>query len=479
MGEYIERIGLIARHEMLSGFKEHRSIVAIAMLAVLSVTGVWLGWQEYIARRTDEGAFAIRERQRWLEQGTHSPHAGAHHGVYVFQPQGALSAIEQGITGWFGAVVFLEAHHRNFFRFPPVEDRGTPHRFGQLSIAALIEILLPLVIVAYAYGAIARDRETGILPMLMAQGTRPAYLLVGKMIGVLTIVGIAFFPAIVLSAVLGWQYSQMIPLVKIAAVYTGYLIQIIAIVIIISTVSKSMPRALLFCILFWLWNCAVAPRLGVSIAAVLNPAPDALEIQAAATEEVTDRPTLWDRREQLNQRFLREYGVSSIKDLPVNPDGILLLEQEEQDTRASASGVERVYSDHRKQERLFRWMGIIAPSIAMQSLSMALAGTDLYHAHRFAQKAEEYRRNLVHQMNWSTTYDRSLRLGTINPYAEALDVEADRKLWEKVPPFRYEPPAFLDVVRDNADAVILYLAWMAATPLMLAFVSSRFYRFVR
>jgi len=467
---------LIARKEVVSYLRDGRLQMTAAIILVLSALAAWVGISEYNARAEAQRAFAARERERWVKQDPTSPHAAAHHGIYAFQPQGSLSALEPGIARWAGQVVFLEAHYQNFFRFRLAEDHGASRRLGELSIATMIEILLPLVVTVLAFGAVAGERETGTLSLLLANGLNPGTFITGKLAGLMIAIGLALVPGLIVVLAVMWPRLPGCSLAILLAIYGGYLLQLAAVILSVSMFARSSRTALLFALLFWLWNCAIVPRIGVNLAAWLRPSPDALAVQAAVTEELTERSTLWDRRVEVNKRFLQQYAVTSLKDLPVNPDGILLMEQEEQDTRASAGNVQRVYEAQREQQEFYRWAGLIAPSIALHSLTMAFAASDVYHFQHFAQAAEQYRRKLVLQMNEATAYDHSIRVGTINPRAEALDVKAGRDFWEKVPPFEYTAPSLAEVLRENSFAIVVYLAWTIVAPALLLYSASRLYR---
>lgn len=85
------------------------------------------------------------------------------------------------------------------------------------------------------------------------------------------------------------------------------------------------------------------------------------------------------------------------------------------------------------QDRLFGVFGIASPTIAMQRLSPALAGTDFDQHRAFIDQAEHYRRALVDRMNADGTA-HAVRPG------EAAHT-ADITLWSSIPAFAFVPPA--------------------------------------
>jgi ABC-2 type transport system permease protein len=101
-------------------------------------------------------------------------------------------------------------------------------------------------------------------------------------------------------------------------------------------------------------------------------------------------------------------------------------------------------------------LGAFAPIIAVQGLSMGLAGTD-YEQHRhFADAAERYRRSLVELMNGSL----------LNGSGDAFATRADSALWARLPPFEYAPPSLAWVLGNHAFSLGVLALWsMVATVL--------------
>jgi len=460
---------VIARKEFRQYLQDRRLYWAGGLIFLLFALASFMGRELYLQETVAEQAFSSEERERWLNQPEETPHTAAHHGVYLFQPKPPASAVEPGISKWSGSVVFLEAHSRNFFRFPAARDQGQGRRLGELSVAALLEIVLPLLVVLLAYDAFAGERESGTLRLTLAQGVTPGELTMGKFLGLLAALAAMLAPGLVCTVVVLWGVVPWDTAISFAATYGLYLLQIASIVLMISMMARTSRTALLGSLVFWLWNCAIVPQAAVTVVSHLWPVPDPLEVRASIIEEQSKHPTLWDRRDEINRRYLTQYGVSSLFDLPVNPDGILLLEQEEYDTQATGGNVKRVYDAYRQQDRMYRWAALAAPSVGTQTLSRAVAGTDLDQFQDFADAAEEYRQRMVRLMNETTAYDRSIRTGTIHSRAAVLNVAAGADLWEKLPPFQYQPGDLGMRLRRSAWMMAASLAWLCASGAGLIF----------
>lgn len=473
----LSHIAIIAKKEFRQYLRDRRLYLAGGLIFFLFSSASFMGRHVSQQASATERAFSSDERERWLNQADGMPHSAAHHGVYLIRPQPASQAMEPGVSLWTGAVVFLEAHNRNLFRFPPARDLGQSRRLGELSLAALLEAGVCLLVVLLAYDAIAAERESGTLRLMMAQSVSPGSIAAGKFMGTLGALAVALAPALACATAVFWGAVPWNTTVLLAATYGAYLLQVLAIVLTISSLARTSKVALFGGLTFWLWNCTVVPQAAITIVSLQWPTPNPLELQAAIIEEQSIHPTLWDRREAINRRYLDKYGVSSLLDLPVNPDGILLLEQEAYDTRATGRSVKRLYDIHRQQDRSYRWAALAAPSVGTQSLSRAIAGTDLNQFHEFADAAEEYRQRMVRLMNETTAYDSSIRTGTIHSRAEVMNVKAGKDLWGRLPRFQYLPGDLRARLTENCWMIAASILWSVASGAVLAVAVQRVQRF--
>jgi ABC-2 type transport system permease protein len=93
--------------------------------------------------------------------------------------------------------------------------------------------------------------------------------------------------------------------------------------------------------------------------------------------------------------------------------------------------------------------GIVAPLVAMQSVSMALAGTDMAQHRHFVAAAENYRRMMQRMLNDDIV--------THQKPGEVYMAGAD--LWNRIPSFEYEAPSTTSIVRQQAPAIALLALW--------------------
>ena len=101
----------------------------------------------------------------------------------------ASSLVDTGIDPYVGVAAWLEAHKQNEFKYRPAQDRTAVQRFGELTAAEVLQVLLPLFIVLMTFSAFSGEREQGTLRQLLSLGVRPRELLAGKALGVAAALG--------------------------------------------------------------------------------------------------------------------------------------------------------------------------------------------------------------------------------------------------------------------------------------------------
>lgn len=140
--------------------------IAVLLLLLACLTG-FKSHQSYQQAVTE---VSQSEQLRWLNQGEKGPHSAAHYGIYVVKPTTPLAALDAGLQAYQGNVLRLEAHIRNDSMFRSAQDNLPMSRFGSLSPAFVLQVLLPLLIILIGYPLLAREREQGTLKQLLASG---------------------------------------------------------------------------------------------------------------------------------------------------------------------------------------------------------------------------------------------------------------------------------------------------------------------
>jgi len=460
----------IARKEFTEMIRDGRFRWAAAIIFTLLTISMLTGWRQHVEVKRQQTTAQESQRAFWLNQGAKNPHGAAHYGVYAFKPQLALAAVDKGLDPYLGVSQFLEAHKQNAAQFRPVEDATPLARFGELTAATTLQVLIPLLIILLGYSAFAGEREGRTLRQLLSLGVSKTQLTLGKALGVAAPLLLLLVPATIIGVIAmalnaGAQslWLSLPRLSVMAAAYLAYFAIFVGLSLIVSARASSARTALLVLLGFWFINSLVAARLVTDVAKAAYPVPTVVEFKQAIADEIRGHGNWEENVEKKKKQLMAEYKVTDAKFLPVNAEAVVLDEGEKIDTQVNEKHFNRLHEIYGQQQRVYQFGAGIAPLLAVQSLSMGMAGTDFAQHRHFARAAEQYRQTLVNTLN-----QEMLAKGNI----EAIwDFKADRTLWEKVPAFDYTAPSTGWALSHHWVALLLLAAWLAAaliaTPLLV------------
>ena len=93
-----------------------------AIVLVLLVAALVLGWKHYVSTKAQREAAQTLSRSSWVNQGSHNPHSAAHFGVYAFKPPMPLGLVDAGLDRFTGVSVWVEAHWRGHSSAAPLHS---------------------------------------------------------------------------------------------------------------------------------------------------------------------------------------------------------------------------------------------------------------------------------------------------------------------------------------------------------------------
>lgn len=463
-------ISRIARKELVEMLRDGRFRVLAAAVLVASLASFAAGWRQYTDLAAQHATAQEATRAQWLAQPRKNPHAAAHYGVYAFKPKSALAMVDTGIDPYVGVATWLEAHKQNEFKYRPAQDRTALQRFGDMTGAEVLQVILPLFIVLMAFSAFAGEREQGTLRQLLSLGVRPTHLALGKAAGVGAALALVLVPATALGVAaftLSSQGSLMADDpsrgVALGLVHLVYYAATIAFALAVSARARSSRLALVVLLSLWFANSLVAPRVAADLAAWLHPTPSAVEFQKALEQELGDEAAMQERLARRSAELLRRYKVDSVDALPIAWSGISLQEGEEHGNEVFDKHFGRLFDQYARQNDVVQRGGVVAPMLALRAASMGLAGTDFAHHRDFVAAAEAYRRNMQRVLNGDITANQ--RKGQV--------YLAGRELWEKVPPLDYEAPSLGWALQAVRPSLLIMLAWCVAAAAWLVRATRR------
>jgi ABC-2 type transport system permease protein len=200
------------------------------------------------------------------------------------------------------------------------------------------------------------------------------------------------------------------------------------------------------------------PRLISDAVSAALPLPTLTEFNRALRGELESVPdghnsydAYWEARKAA---LLKQHGVTNIAQLPFNIDGLLLQEGEEHANPIIDRHFGALWDHLERQNRLRTFAGLLAPPLALEAVSMALAGSDFAHHRQFAHAAEAQRRLMVKLLNDD--------MAANSKYGD-WDYEAGVALWSKVPEFRYAAPDTAFALRQARTGLGILLTWLLAS----------------
>ena len=459
----------IARRELIDIAREGRLRWTAGLIAVLLLIALAAGWAERRVIQLDRESAERLARTQWLKQPARDPHSAAHYGAYAFKPQDPLTLFDPGVNAYTGVAAFLEAHKQNEFQFRAAQDGSSVVRFGELTAAATLQLLIPVLIVFIAFTRFAGEREDGTLRQVLAAGVPRETLALGKVVGIALVLGIVLVPAAIAGAaavVLAAAGADLGPIgarmAALSLVYIAYFLTILMISLAVSAAVSKSSHALALLIGFWVLNAIVGPRVASDVSTRLYPTPTAFEFAEEVERDTYDGLPVHAynlrRAPDLRQRLLREYQVARVQDLPVNVRGIDYLEREAHSNQVWDEHYGRLWWLFERQVRTHQIAGLAAPLLALRSVSMGLSGSDFFHHRHFAMAAESYRRQLVLTMNRDLAFSAtSKHLGYI----------AGPGLWQRVAPFEYRAPTVTWAIAHQHWSLLSLAAWLLIGGLFL------------
>ena len=454
----------IAWKEIIELSRDGRLRWSAAIVYTLLAVSLVAGRQHYHLVRQQHEQAQQAMRTQWLSQGSKNAHSAAHYGIYAFKPKLPLSFVDTGLDAFTGVAVWLEAHKQDEFRFRPAQDATAVQRFGELTAAAVLELLVPLVIILLTFSSIAGERENGTLRQLFSIGVERRTLATGKALGVAAVLAGLLIPAALVGAsalVAGSDIADLSSslgrIVTMAAAYVVYFATFLALGLAASAWVRTARATLLALLAFWIVSTLFVPRGIAEIARRMYPAPSAMEFAERVEHDIDFGLDGREPRAARNAAFkaavLKKYGVDRVEALPVNFVGLTLLEGEEYGNKVFDKNYGDLWATFRRQHIFHQLGSLMSPFLAMRSVSMGLAGTDFEQHQDFATAAENYRRLLTRTMNTEVA---------IHAGQSGRAYMSGPEVWASLPPFKYEAPGLMWVLGNQRLSLAMLIFWCLA-----------------
>ena len=450
--------------------RDRVAVSGLVLLLLLTVVAAFTAWDQRQAAGAERALHQSQVDQEFDTQPDRHPHRMVHYGHFVFRAPGPLAAFDPGVDAFTGHTLFLEGHRQNSANFGDVRQSSLLLRFGQLTPAFVLQVLAPLLLIFVGHAAVARERESGTLRVLLAQGVRPAQLVAGKALALGGVAGLVLLPGLVALAAIGLSTpGQGGAAAALALAHAAWLaIWVVG----ITAASAWLPRGrdvLLVLLAAWATWVVVVPRLAPELALARTALPTRFETDIAIARDLSaigdshnpDDPYFAAFRQQV----LARYGVARIEDLPVNYKGLVGMEGERLTSELFARYATEAFERQERQLAEVDRFAWLSPMVALRRLSMAVAGTDLRQYRRFVEQAERHRYALVQHLNRLQAEQLSFRGDK-----SSRDSRIASTHWHGAADFHFEPDPSM---RGAASATAALLLWLVALSAVLITASNR------
>lgn len=452
----------IAKKEFTEMWRDGRFRWSAVVVLVLLVAALAIGWKNYTTVKAEKAKAEAESRESWENQGSRNPHSAAHFGVYAFKPKMPLSLVDSGLDTYTGTNIWVEAHYQNPARGRPIEDATALQRFGELTAAGVLQLLLPLLIIFLVFDAFAGERVSGTLRQVLSVGVGRGQLVLGKTLGILSALLFLLIPAAIvgvlalsLASVNDSLLSSIPRFGLMCMAYLLYFGAFIGVGLSVSAFASTTRIALVALIGFWIFSCLLLPRAANDLAERFYQVPAASEFWAKVDADMKTGIDGHDpankRTKELEQQLLTQYKVEKVDDLPINFNGIALNAGEEFASKVFDKNYAELWRIYYAQEKVQKQSGIISPFLPIRSISMALAGTDLAHNEHFTTAVEQYRRDFNRFLNMNFAENSTTKDG--------YKYFVDREIWDASPEFVYTAPDTKWVLSRQILSFVLLLGW--------------------
>jgi ABC-2 type transport system permease protein len=456
-------IFLLASQLCKDAFRSKVMFIASGLVAFLLLFSTYTGWENYHDQNHTRDTVQDEVQDSWDNNPDKHPHRMAHYGSFALRMKHVLSVFDTGMENYIGNAVFLEAHKQNTVNFSEASMSTGLLRFGDVTLAMLLKVILPLLIFYLGFATIARERENGTLKLLIGQGIGRKEIVFGKWLGLFGI-ALMFLVAIflvLLFVVLLESENTMnaMPFARYVVLLVSYLLFYVilcAITILVSAFSETSKGALIKLLGIWLLFTIILPKSLQAMGYFFYPTPSKIEMETAVEHDLKKQGDSHDPNdphfEALKDSVLLAHKVDNINDLPFNYGGFIMAQGEALSTAVYLKHQEDLYAVYAKQNNLERFSAFINPYTAIKNLSMAFSGADFNSFLHFKAKAESYRYKLAQDMNL-------LQMNLIANKGKSGPTKISKTYWEEFPPFEYNYLSVSEVFRNEIPSLLALLFW--------------------
>ncbi|MBV8326810.1 ABC transporter permease subunit [Chryseobacterium sp.] len=469
---FLTRIIRLAGNEVTAAFRDGRMILLAFASWIIFFSALYIGYSYYRTASADRILSQHQVRQLWLQQEDKNPHAAGHYGTYTFKPLSIFSIIEKGTDPYTGEAIRIETHKQNPPEVRTAEDTTFLLRSGEFTIGFAALYIIPLLIIIIIHGMISKEKEQGTLKLILSQGITKTQLLLGKVLGAISILSVSILPVAVVS---GWIIFKNVSTEEnvlesagmLLLSYLIYFMIFLFISIAVSAACETTRKSLLLLFTFWIMVCIIIPKLSVFTAETLYPTPSAYEftenIEKKTFQGGYESISHWqDLNKKAEKKLAEKNKTNNSKAPSVNVFGYALQLLENEGHTTYEHNYRRIDSLFMLQNKTHSLLSVFSPFTNMKFISMGATGTDVGEYFHFINSSEKYRRSMMNILNKD-----------IMEHQKNKEYKGNEKLWKQVPDYSYTPRNFETRCSDYIFNVQLLVLWLIFSVFTVVFFIKR------
>ncbi|WP_334114123.1 ABC transporter permease [Paucihalobacter sp.] len=405
-------------------------------------------------------------RAQWENIDAMNPHSAAHYGTYVFKPANLLSSLDEGVNSITGNVLRVEGHVQNEIVHSEASQMQTVSKFGKLKSSLLLQYIVPLLLIFLAFNSVSSEKQSGRLKLLVLQGAKVKSILWAKTLSVWLYGIVLLAVVVVVYALLNIQNLNTDTISRSLLFFLSYAMYyfiISGLTVFFSARWQNATVALTSMLGIWILWTVFLPNIWMSSAEQLHELPSRNEFQAAMKEDrskgLDGHNPADERSKGLEEQVLKEYGVDSLSQLPINFDGLVMQADEEYGNQVWDKHFGNLREVLTKQKQTYQWAGLVNPFVSLQNASMGFTASDNLHHQEFLVQVEHYRRDFIKTLNDKHAYGGS-KTGD-------WGWKADNDFFKSVPDFKYQPTALSTIFSNYITDLLLLILWSVLVVVLL------------
>ena len=417
---------------------------------------VWMGILQQENQQQSQSEAQKHVRKQWENLEAMNPHRAAHYGSFAFKPLNILNAMDGGINDITGNVLQLEGHVQNEVIYSEASQALSVSKFGKLKSSLILQYVIPLFLIFLSFGSMSKEKETQRIRLLILQGASIEKLVNAKSISVWIYGLFLLIVTVTIQSIFGSTNPEIFKrLAYILLSYGLYYFIITSLSTYLSATLKDKTSALSSILAIWILWTIFLPKIWGNAVEKVHVLPDRKtfkeDMRAERNQGIDGHNPYDKRREALKNKYLSEYQVDSLSQLPINFDGIVMQADEEYGNLVWDKHFGSNYSIMQKQKSLYQFSGLLNPFASLQSASMGFCGTDMIHHLDFLKKAEDYRRVLIKALNDKHAYGGS----KTGDWKWTVDSE----FFKSVQGFTYETPRISNHLNHYLIDLLFLFFW--------------------